>query len=815
MKTVKTIPLNFSPSGKGGMMCPDGEVHCVQICNDGEWREIPDKWESGQTTLFKCPDGMHPLCVHVINEKDTRHHHIAVSDTGGIFWNDTSKPSKWKMIAGSATISPHQGCAIGRMVAFLTEKGMHYVIWQPSSEDYAYPGSLPESPAIEFALSRECVTGFSPRASDWPSRYLECGIEAGDEQRVNNWFSNDTLHNPGIPSGTTLSNITETTMRFIRDFQRECTCSNLFTSPFLVMHALRLNNGSRIMPSAPVLMIPNSASPTLHVTEGSASDSVFRFRLSAMVRACRLHFRMLHTRQLKRWEGFVTHVDIFISPQTPLFTDEATVTGIHTVLPDGFSHSGTITALSTGVTDNDNYHRHDPDDYPEDTVIDNGGENPASSGEKVRAFIISGKSKNEIETEIARCHEMRLVASLPIGKLPTSRAFIPVDMADNSLCLYESLERYTPDHATSDIFIPEHIAEVNSRLALIAPLTAIKKPRSLRELTPYTPVAAGAQTWRIRLSAFTMKNGESFSAEGDGYDLPYEDLDIDPDCIPDPATSFPRYIFHPDPDAIRLILEASANGKTRRWSLPLQRHPFWRGAYYFRGLDDAMPREITEMPPATPGWWAQRELLAMSVSANPLHFPSTLRCSPGYGRILGISSTTRNLSAGQLGEFPFYLFTDKGIWALALNGESLKAVQPVSLHRCSNPDSITPTPSGTMFATPTGLKIIEGTTVKDACMSETESIPALLHRQITLRPLKLGDFSGRKRISSVEIIGINLSDTKIRLWGAMRPGKWIPLAEGENPLQGLAGSGWRYHLLSVMTLSQTPEEVEGVKITLR
>lgn len=99
---------------------------------------------------------------------------------------------------------------------------------------------------------------------------------------------------------------------------------------------------------------------------------------------------------------------------------------------------------------------------------------------------------------------------------------------------------------------------------------------------------------------------------------------------------------------------------------------------------------------------------------NPFVFPPEQTYTVGSGDILGMASVTAALSQGQFGQFPLYVFTTEGIWALQVGtGEvAYTTANPVSRDVCNNPDSITPIDNAVIFTTEKGVNIISGSSVK-------------------------------------------------------------------------------------------------------
>lgn len=84
----------------------------------------------------------------------------------------------------------------------------------------------------------------------------------------------------------------------------------------------------------------------------------------------------------------------------------------------------------------------------------------------------------------------------------------------------------------------------------------------------------------------------------------------------------------------------------------------------------------------------------------------------GNGEIKGISTSAKALSQGQFGQFPLYVFSSDGIYALEVASDgSFSATNPVSRDVCNNADSITQIDGAVVFTTDQGLKLIQGSEV--------------------------------------------------------------------------------------------------------
>lgn len=182
------------------------------------------------------------------------------------------------------------------------------------------------------------------------------------------------------------------------------------------------------------------------------------------------------------------------------------------------------------------------------------------------------------------------------------------------------------------------------------------------------------------------------------------------------------WIYYPDPNATEMRIVKK--GTTQGIIIKLKTHPMLNGAYYFGELpyprisqDDFEYKEI-EIPTVNEQSYETLDSqIFTSVVNNPFVFEASGDNTVGTGKILGIAANTEAISQGQFGQYPLFVFTDEGTYAMGVNSEGLySTVYPVSREVCNNADSITQTDSLVYFTSEKGLMAISGGTV--ACMSE-------------------------------------------------------------------------------------------------
>ena len=100
-----------------------------------------------------------------------------------------------------------------------------------------------------------------------------------------------------------------------------------------------------------------------------------------------------------------------------------------------------------------------------------------------------------------------------------------------------------------------------------------------------------------------------------------------------------------------------------------------------------------------------------SKSDNPFVYPAKGRITMD-SNVISLAVATSALSQGQFGQFPLYVFTEDGIWAIETASDgSFVTSKPLSRDVCVNPDSITSIDNGVVFVTDKGVMFLQGSQV--------------------------------------------------------------------------------------------------------
>lgn len=136
---------------------------------------------------------------------------------------------------------------------------------------------------------------------------------------------------------------------------------------------------------------------------------------------------------------------------------------------------------------------------------------------------------------------------------------------------------------------------------------------------------------------------------------------------------FGHYIYYPDPDCKRVIIEAGNNIKV----LQMHEHTGLHGAYAvmpdLKSLNEAfsgLPNWTEGLPtPSEDRYYQLQNTIAMSSVANPFHFPASNFKDIGRTVVLGIAANTLDVSSGQWGQYPLHVFCGDGIIAVTIDAE--------------------------------------------------------------------------------------------------------------------------------------------------
>lgn len=186
---------------------------------------------------------------------------------------------------------------------------------------------------------------------------------------------------------------------------------------------------------------------------------------------------------------------------------------------------------------------------------------------------------------------------------------------------------------------------------------------------------------------------------------------------------FPSFLVYPDYRAYKMVVVIKYSGNIRSKTFFLKPHGALNIAYYFNatssGYYDVEPNNIEDwnkldvlVNPSNDTESLDNVLNVSNVN-NPFYFPAD-QTYQFQTPIVGVQSNVIAMSQGQFGQFPLYVFTKDGIYAMSVGSGTLaySTQTPVTRDVCNNPDSICGLDTMVAFSTEGGLMVIDGATTR-------------------------------------------------------------------------------------------------------
>ena len=554
--------------------------------------------------------------------------------------------------------------------------------------------------------------------------------------------------------------------------------NGLFSEPFFIRFAYRLYDGTHCCHTQPLLLCPNSWGQPV-VALDIQQDGTTYFEPNII--ASDLLVNIGKNLNLELWSDVITHVDVFVTPPLINYTDSAeSLVGI-SKLPfyeykgqNGWVLQDTdqpqIMASRkwkkfTDVTETNFNEVH----FPGNKLIDLRSFTDAFHGfgdEVVELVLIIKDNTVSITDEVGNIIDTSKYISIPTKgslKIRASKDFVGEIKVGSIQDIKFSCHHYIELERTDGKKYKDVVVEYNSffkianldtselakgngffgnlhiaktTLRNLVTLPALADTNQQNSLS----IASGVFSYNNRLNIIIQ--GEKPSpctsllkqnpARGDmsGYTVEcayvkvYENSQISYIRVKDEMQQVGDlklvYFSYPRATATELQIYYTDNlGQPYVRTIQLTRHPFLNLAYAFN-MFDAIEGNFTECGaisnyPQTPILYGNK--IKTSPVNNPFIFSEENTSELPVGKILALSTAAKALSQGQLGQFPLYAFTDKGVWALEVTGTgTYSARQPIRRDVVLDAESVTQIDDAVLFATERGIMLLSGSQVQ--CISE-------------------------------------------------------------------------------------------------
>ncbi|MCD8386107.1 MAG: hypothetical protein LUD17_04350 [Bacteroidales bacterium] len=713
---------------------------------------------------------------------------------------------------------------------------------EAASPTATLPEGYPQFPVIEFGLQRAGYLTFSQQYSV-PASLAPVSTASGGMTQV---------HRADASSAADASAAATAIFSAFADAARQqAEAKGYFHQPFFVRYALRLTDGSLILPSSPILMLPTIMPPCLAIDTVTAQADDADYNIVTLSSGshpyCALRYRILSLPD-PRWASRIAAIDIFVT--VPILTYDA-----DSIAQTGIVSYSQIADAQSGGALRGRAEANDPlagvwaeanDAYAMHTVDSLGWD-------QLRAWAVTPNSA--LAQQLAAASEFHRIASIPYPFASVMSDFANVDIAcatSAAIAAMPVMEEYSLSHFT---LAPTFATQIGTRWHIGAGTMAFPAPLPLLASCARCVSASSADSYTVTARVWILHDGDIYQAVGQSQ------------CAQDLAEAFPPSLFYPHPGAF--LMELECEGAAYR--MPLLPHPSLDGAYWMGTLDSlAAPAYNCQAPV---GEYATvcptPNILRTSLPDNPLCFPITNTI--GTGTLMGVASAMRAVSSGQWGEYPLYAFSTDGVWALQATSSGFAVKQQVTSVPCSSAASICQLDDSVAFASLRGVMILSGskcecvsgnltqiprratdtphwqewmptampqwTEIATNCRFAYDSQRQLLwaisddtalvyhlsseqwgeakayatQMTILTRPITLSD-RDRVRVTAIELLPPVSGPLQWVLYGSDDLRRWSIIASGSAPaIDGILGSPYRYAALAIKT---APQPLHGLRLTL-
>ncbi len=663
--------------------------------------------------LATLPEGITPIYIH--NNGDTTN--LLATDGSVLLWAPMSNKNTYIAPDSFTIISPvtdiKDVALLNDRIIIATESGLLYLSF--SENGYSCVSSI-KIPDIEFGLQK------AGNLSNATTLLLQTALP----ETVNGTQPNIT------ETGASMPNISEK----VADIFAEAVNSQIITKgyfhmPFFIKYAIRLYDGSHIMASSPILMLPTVLPPCIALTITTDQNEGITKITPSLSRILyhQLRYRV-RSADIKNLKSAATAIDVFATTMIPTYDtslmNKGYITTYSSVIKAGLHgprgrqpiNLNDDTAIFDGhySTSADNF----TDQYLEQSVKDS------------TALMVY--PNNQFYNRIVASSEYHLIASLPLDCLSENEEFAALPL--NSLPADQTSKKELDTDLLSFFNIKATALRTINGNLMVAANTLIPKQEIPLGL-PYYSASSSNETYNTEITVH-IKNGSQNCRIKYVKQLSYS-----------LSSHFPRYLFFPHSGAYKLSFRQGES----EYGLDLTPHPSQKGAYWYGGIDhyagSTPSSPDTTISDSSP--YISTSLILVSATNNPFVFDESCAVSLDGTRITGIAEATKAPKYGTFGKYPAYVFTTSGIWMLEYSNTQQKYVslQKISRDVCPVPMGIAEATESIFFSTDSKIKLLDGTdfhTISNALELMTWNVTTLPHYEKLLK------------IGKMEQIGTTMQD---------------------------------------------------------
>lgn len=563
----------------------------------------------------------------------------------------------------------------------------------------------------------------------------------GDVGRVANNVYRIEEGNTSIASDKEIVNYTEDNFTALMGIMnlfvnKHATENERFIYPFFVRYATKLYTGDYVNVSPPILMRPNTGYVPLVEWNNDSEKltaTAYAFVASLAARG--------ETEITSDWEDLIQGVDIFVSQplycydQGASYDASETKFSYFTLGEDGKTNNWQD--LIGSAYDSTSYMRANfagadinNDIYGKLTLGEGLQRADVNTSTSMKMLIRIAEKEIDVD-DLLSLSSFYKIASLDLAEFndlvgerelnadnQLTGGFKLLSIEKGNLKNLTTRETLPDEPLANRSFVKGDIFTYNKRLHVYGGAYALPAPTSIQQQNGMFTGTAASDGYLYEERELYVRLHTS-----DGDKMAYTQI---------PTQSFVRslsdcpWFFYPDNRATDLYIRATrrtgSTSQTGFIKLPLTAHPLLNGVYWYAGgligqdgFDAVSDPELTVDASVNVG--TQTNIYVSEVN-NPFAFKSENVVSIDATRIIGLCTAAKAMSTGQFGQFPLYVFTDNGVWAMELTSTGVyKATQPITRDVCVNAASITQMDGEVLFATARGIMLLAGSA--STCLSDT------------------------------------------------------------------------------------------------
>lgn len=644
-----TKGIRHTPSD---ILCEDGELEeCVNLeVRDNELTPV----EMPAQLHFTMEESEVLLLVHNLSSGGKNY----VSETNGVirFFNAVFASKEYFSLSIElGKVKSIQG--IGNTVVIYTEESPHYFLY--SNMDYKYLGS--KIPEINLSFN------------------LRGGIDYSEEFPVQmNQSYDGKLGELDSLTDEQSDLVTPQIVAQVNKFIGEKSGEGYFIFPFFVRYAYKMYDGTNIMQSAPILMMPSTTKAPYCIIQDVNGYNIETYVGSYCARPIIVYD--LVNEDLADWKDIIKGIDVFTSRQVYTFDQEGKVEGLKTyqanVEEELFDslYYGTKTRKDA---DSSTYGKYEL------------GYNVITSYKAVgtgTAWKLPFKSSEDINDEIVASSNFYLYKSYSIDQF--SKTFTEDGDEEISLANMETGLTLKDDYMTHDVLVPKFSFLYNSRLNISNIQRKIFEGFKAEGIAQY--VSSGSNKYTIY--TYINSSGGDIIVKSDSEKF---------------ISIVGTYLFYPDSDAYKMVI---VNNSAKEYAeVDLIGHPLLNGAYWFSSFNPLTFKSGSPTISPTNNVEYMANTLMLSEVNNPFHFPLEGIYTVGSSGIIGMSSVTRPISQGQFGEFPMIAFCSDGNFAMRVDAQGLySGISPVQEDIVLGADKVVSMENSVAVITQKGIMLTSG-----------------------------------------------------------------------------------------------------------